>query len=95
MTDLQNRQTKASTEMPRREFIRKSLLASGGTFVGMASVGKFTLPELTNNNTSKHPSSSYQDQWKKERDRKKRYGGGSEGIYRLEKTVKTVIDDQG
>ena len=96
MVDTQDRQFSQPTEMPRREFIRKSLLASGGTFVGMASVGKFTLPELTNKNTSSHPSSSFKDSSKKTHTTQQTSsGGGSEGISRLEKTVKTAIGDQG
>ena len=51
-------QASESTGMPRREFIRKSLLASGGTFVGMASVGKFTLPELGRTRKPKYPTST-------------------------------------
>lgn len=43
--------------MPRREFIRKSLIASGGAFVGMSTLGNFSLPQLGRENKPDHYAS--------------------------------------
>lgn len=48
-------------EMPRREFIRKSLIASGGIFMSMETLGKLSLPELDSNNKPAKPSSGKKD----------------------------------
>lgn len=44
--------------MPRRDFIRKSLVASGGVFVGMALGEKMNLPELYYNSSTSSSSGS-------------------------------------
>ena len=44
-------------EMPRREFIRKSMVASGAIFVGMAAGNKITTPSLAGNRMPSQPAS--------------------------------------
>lgn len=55
MPETQERNTEL--QMPRREFIRKSLIASGGVFVGMTTLGNTSLPALTGSKKPKSPSS--------------------------------------
>jgi hypothetical protein len=57
MPEVQERNTELQINMPRREFIRKSLIASGGVFVGMTTLGNVSLPELTGSRKPKYPSS--------------------------------------
>jgi hypothetical protein len=64
--------------MPRREFIRKSLIASGGAFVGMSLGENMSLPQLHKLNGGMTASAS------KQRDRRTRYKrqyGGKTGGY--------------
>lgn len=44
-------------QMPRREFIHKSVMASGALFVGMNVGTKIVLPDLTKNNGPKKAAS--------------------------------------
>lgn len=44
------------TGMPRREFIRKSLVASGGAFVGMAAGSQMALPDMSRRRPSRAAS---------------------------------------
>lgn len=57
MTEPHEQKTNQSVTMPRREFIRKSIVASGGLFVGMSMLGKVPLPELAASNNPNKPSS--------------------------------------
>ena len=61
MPEIQERNTELQITMPRREFIRKSLIASGGVFVGMTTLGNTSLPELTGYKKPKKPSSGKDD----------------------------------
>lgn len=57
MAEFQERNTELQSAMPRREFIRKSLIASGGVFVGMTTLGNVPLAELSSSKKPKKPSS--------------------------------------
>lgn len=57
MSENQNLSPTTQDGMPRREFIRKSLTASGAAFVGMASGGKIPLPDSTANRMPRVSSS--------------------------------------
>ena len=61
MPEIKERNTELQITMPRREFIRKSLIASGGVFVGMTTLGNTSLPELTKFKKPKQPSSDKHD----------------------------------
>src|SRR5687768_6947382 len=39
----------SSSQMPRREFIRKSLTLSGAAFVGLSAANKLSTPKLASN----------------------------------------------
>lgn len=43
--------------LPRREFIRKSLLASGGAFIGMVTGPKLSLPQTNPSGMPMRPAS--------------------------------------
>ncbi len=43
--------------MPRREFIQRSLIASGGVFVGMAAGDRLQTPKLSRNGMPSGPAS--------------------------------------
>lgn len=47
-----------SDGMPRREFIRRSLLASGAVFAGMAVGEKMAVPALASNRMPRRPASN-------------------------------------
>jgi hypothetical protein len=57
MPKLHEPNSELQITMPRREFIRKSLIASGGVFVGMTTLGNVSLPELTGSRKPSKPSS--------------------------------------
>ncbi|MBZ0298926.1 MAG: hypothetical protein K8J31_04250 [Anaerolineae bacterium] len=79
--------------MPRREFIRKSLVASGGAFVSMGTLGKISLPELTASMKPRQPSSGDEKDdggWKPSSSTDNY--GGRYGISRLESAVETDLD---
>jgi hypothetical protein len=61
MPEIEERNTQLEITMPRREFIRKSLIASGGVFVGMTTLGNVSLPELIGSRKPKKPSSGDDD----------------------------------
>jgi hypothetical protein len=61
MPEIKEHNTELQITMPRREFIRKSLIASGGVFVGMTTLGNTSLPELTKFKKPKQPSSGKDD----------------------------------
>ncbi len=79
-----NKENLLNQEMPRREFIRKSLIASGGVFIGADTISKLSLPEL---NAAMKPSKASSDKKDKDKDKDKDRpgtGGGRYGINRLE-----------
>ncbi len=61
MPEIQERNTELEIAMPRREFIRKSLIASGGLFVGLTTLGNVSLAELSSSKKPKKPSSGKHD----------------------------------
>jgi hypothetical protein len=64
--------TEQTLTMPRREFIRKSIAASGGLFVGMSMLGKVPLPELATSNNPHKPSSGKKEDKPGKNDKKDR-----------------------
>lgn len=66
--------------MPRREFIRKSLTASGGVFVGMSVLGKMSTPQLTAAKSPVQSASGDKDKVKdKSKNKNSNQGGGRFG----------------